>query len=843
MRAGTGFFITAICFLCVATAVNADAFEQARQVQGDSSSGPEMTVDELLARSENLRDSRPLEAARLAERALDLLGSENSNTPDYLRALVLAARNRTRLGNYGRAMEMGMRADRIANSIEVSPGLRAEMHDALGLTYQRLGSMGDALLEFRKAHDIRAEEGDSAALVSSLTNIAGVHALSGQFVESLEHYAAALDTARALELDVVAARIRTNMAYSHIERGAPEQAQPLLEDVLAFAEAAPNPLFLAHGNQNMGEALFYLGRLDAAEQHLSRARRFAKENGLLSVLSDSEIFLGRIRLARGDPDGALDMARQAMETTQRLEEPQRLEDIHKLIYGAHKAQENTAQALQHLEESIQYRESVFNRESDRRLSLLNAQFGLTEKQHEIDLLQQEREIQSLQLDRQRQERNLVLAILMASGFVIVGLGLGLWSKIQSNRQIGHKSAQLESARQQLAQASAAKSEILATTSHEIKTPLNGILGMTDLLLASDLAPAQKQQLEAIRESGQAMTALLEDILDMSKIEAGRIEIRPADIDLHAFLQRQTAVWRSLAAGKGLGCDLVTAPDLPRDVHLDTNRLRQILLNLVSNAVKYTVEGHVRIHAALNRADGDLYHLQFTVSDTGPGLPAEGREHIFQPYQGSQGLAGSAGLGLHICRKLADALGGEIGVESIKGEGSRFWFTVIAPAASEGVLPLESSAREESQASMKLDAAAALAGRHVLIVDDNEINRRLFAAILKSAGMTWDSVECGSAAIDSAATGGYDMILMDLRMPGMDGVAATRLIRAQTDGSAGVPILAVTADAGDEEASAALSAGMDGVIAKPVKPDLLLAKISEILGRKEAGAAPAAATRS
>jgi len=827
MHAITRSFILAVCiFVLLASAPGA------LRAQPDADARSDEAIEALLDRARDLRDSRPADAARLAEQALSRLDVQSADTQSVLRALVLASRSNTRLGKYQRALEQGMRANRIANrSVDVSPALRADMHDALGLTYQRLGSMGDALLEFRKAHDIRDAEGDNQGLVTSLTNIAGVHALSGQYVEALEHYETALTTSLEYGRETTTARIRTNIAFSYIERGAAEQALPHLEKVLAYGTAENNALFLTHGNQNMGEALFYLGRLDDAEDHFRIARDTARDNGLLSVLSDSEIFLGRIALARGAHDTALELARAALENTRNLEEPQRLEDIHDLMYRATRALGDMEGALAHLEESIHFRELVFNRESDRRLSLINAQFGLTEKQHEIDLLRQEREIQALQLERQRHESKLVLGSLLASGVVILGLGLGLSSKIRSNREIQTKSQQLEEAKQQLAQASEAKSELLATTSHEIRTPLNGILGMTDLLLATELTPSQMQQLEAIRESGQAMAVLLEDILDMSKIEAGRIDMRPADVDLHAFLHRQLSVWRSLSAAKGLGFDLDLAPDLPRYLHIDVNRLRQILLNLVSNAVKFTEEGQVRVAAALDAEGRGLYQLKFTVTDTGPGLSAEDRERIFQPYQGSHGLAGSAGLGLHICRKLVHWLGGEIGVDSDDGAGSRFWFTVAVPPAREGMLPLDPPAAMTGSKQSNGDPAA-LAGKHLMIVDDNEINRRLFAAILTSTGMTWEAVESGRAAVDKAAAGGYDLILMDLRMPGMDGIMATRLIREMDGENARVPILAVTADTGDDEAAAAISAGMNGVIAKPIKPDCLIAKIAEILGQNQ-----------
>lgn len=374
---------------------------------------------------------------------------------------------------------------------------------------------------------------------------------------------------------------------------------------------------------------------------------------------------------------------------------------------------------------------------------------------------------------------------------------------------------LETAQAEAQAASRAKSAFVAMMSHELRTPMNGVLGLAHALGTTRLDDRQSDYLDMIVQSGDSLMTILNDILDLSKVEAGKLELEALPFDIRRLGAQIHLVCNQTAQLKGLTLTLEVAPQTPQWLLGDPVRVRQILLNLVSNALKFTEAGRVDIRIAPRATGG----VELVISDTGVGLTEDQRSRLFSPFsQGDISTArrfGGTGLGLAICRQLALLMGGEITVASTFGQGSVFSVWLDLPP---GQAPASRSAQ---------DAALDLDGARVLVVDDNVVNQAVARAILESAQVTVATAEDGRAALARLRVEDFDLVLMDVHMPRMDGVEAVRRIRAGEGGRVDIPILALTADAMAGEAERLVNQGFDDAHPKPVQPGELLRAVSRL----------------
>jgi signal transduction histidine kinase/ActR/RegA family two-component response regulator len=382
-------------------------------------------------------------------------------------------------------------------------------------------------------------------------------------------------------------------------------------------------------------------------------------------------------------------------------------------------------------------------------------------------------------------------------------------------------SELRVARDKAEEAARLKAEFLTNMSHEIRTPMNGVMGMIGLVLERTADPESREQLQVAQTAAQSLVTILNDILDLSKVEAGKMTLEALDFDLNALVEETLRIFEIAARQKNIGIGASVDPECPRWVRGDPLRLRQVLVNLVGNAVKFTGAGSVEIRASL----GAAAHILFEVRDTGIGIPRAKLNAIFEPFTQADGSHtrrfGGTGLGLAISRRLAMLMGGRLWAESVEAAGSRF-FVELPLAAAEG------AQRPEPVREARHDFPPL----HVLVAEDNAVNQKVIHAMLRRLGWTVTLAANGREAFERFLQEPFDLILMDVQMPVMDGLEAARLIReVERKNGHRIPIVALTAHAGEAQHKQCVVDGMDGVITKPVNLQSLLTGIGEAMPKE------------
>jgi signal transduction histidine kinase/ActR/RegA family two-component response regulator len=426
----------------------------------------------------------------------------------------------------------------------------------------------------------------------------------------------------------------------------------------------------------------------------------------------------------------------------------------------------------------------------------------------------------------------LLGVLAALAISVACWGVILRRRVRQQTEVIRRQLDEAAALQDAAEsANRAKGEFLANMSHEIRTPMNGVMGMIDLALEDATVPEQSEALRLARDSADTLLTVINDILDFSKIEAGKLDLVPARFDLRVLIDQIARTFVHRAAEKGVRMHYIVRVGTPAHVMADRVRICQVITNLVGNAVKFTDEGEVKLEVYLKERTGRRAVLGFVVSDTGIGIPVDKQQVIFEAFaQADNSLSrsyGGTGLGLAISTSLVKLMGGAIDVESEPGKGSRFHFTIDVETLE------ESDKQTPDNGSHQLSALSRPVRRHlgprILLAEDNEVNQRVVRIMLENRGHSVTVVNSGVQAVELSAAEAFDVVLMDVSMPVMDGFEATAAIRRrERGGDRHIPIIALTAHAMTGDRERCLAAGMDGYLTKPIRPTEIVEALKAVL---------------
>ncbi len=697
-----------------------------------------------------------------------------------------------RLDDYQQATDYHLSAMRLADSIGAMKS-KAISLNSLGNIRYLLKDYDEALRCFNQALGLEQEENNTLGQAINLNNIGNVYKMRGQYDKALEYYQLSLKHNRQINSMKGIGICLNDIGLIYLDLDDPQNALQKFEEALQINLVLSDVRYTADNYLNLGKAYLVMNDYDKALMHI----------------------------------------RTGLELSLDIDAKSQVADGYDLLFQAYKTLGDYQTALLNHEQSVLYKDSVLNENNQRAIARMQARFDTERMENELNLSKKQQEIQKLTMKRQWWYLGLVILILfLVLSFIIYAY----WIKVRSNRLLLVKNAEIEKAQAELrsyaeklvvakeaAEASEkAKSEFLANMSHEIRTPMNSVLGFTELLDRHISDGKLRSYLHAIQSSGKSLLTLINDILDLSKIEAGRLSINPDICNIAQLLNDLIRVFEIPAQKKGLNLFLEVSEDLPDAFVIDEIRLRQVLFNLLGNAVKFTDKGEIKLVVSAQNVSSDKADLIIAVEDTGIGIPLTQQQEIFRPFTQRSGQDirkfGGTGLGLSISRRLMEMMQGELKLVSEAGKGSSF-IVKLSGLEISALHQVIGPNADESHEVYDFKQAA------VLVADDVKLNRELLKSMLEENNVRVLLAENGQECFEIAQEEEPDIILLDIRMPVLDGFGTLELLKS-TASLASIPVVAVTASS--NELDKVLRYGAAEIMNKPVSYHHLTEMLSRYL---------------
>jgi signal transduction histidine kinase/CheY-like chemotaxis protein len=783
----------------IAQAANPDQFDQRVAV---------IRAKMMTDPGQTLIDARSLPAL-IPPDALPITRTHLAATADWFQAEALIRLNRP-----AEAQRLIHDALQAMAGVDPDPGLRGELILARGGVASSLGRVEDALRDNQEAFRLLGRAGNSRGQAIALQAIGSIYSDAHDYANAIKYFRQSIDVyAGDASLSLSA---YNNIGNALFELKRYPAASIAFSQALKIARLSGGPLLQAQILRNLVATQAEAGQFGQARANLAEAFRISANGPSASSRAALYAVAARLALRQHDLNRAHSLIMQAFSAAAGAEANLPMRDFHQTAYEIFRQQGDGAAALAHLEAFQKLDDQARTLAASTSAALMNARFNFTNQELRIRNLRAEQE-----QARARFRNRMQLALLSAAAVISTLLLIGFLSIRRSRNQVREANTSLLTTNVALEKALAAKTEFLATTSHEIRTPLNGILGMTQVILAGrQLDPTLRGRIELVQGAGETMKALVDDILDVAKMETGELRIQTAEMDLKRLLEDAVTVWTGQAETKRIGIEF-DLEHCPGKIIADEVRLRQIIFNLMSNAIKFTDRGQVRLAAFFSETDdeSESERLVIRVADSGIGIPQDRIEEIFESFRQVDGGVtrrhGGTGLGLAICRNLARAMGGDVTVASTLGAGSTFTLT----------LPLERGTAEVAPADRV--AATSLGTANLLMIEPNPLGQGIMRALLTGeCGSVQFTTEVGQA-LDALKTGAIDHVIAEGSALGLDPQGAGELAAACADAKARFTLL--WREPTSELLGEFAKEGVTHVVAKPISAPDLLSEMNKVYG--------------
>ncbi len=797
--------------------------------EGTSVSNPNQHLDSLIIQAFDLQYNNPQACDSFAQTIL-VEAQKNNYKGGIANAWFLKSSAQQQYGNYDSAIALAKISLALFTEINDKAGI-ARCYNDIGIDYDFKAYYAKAIDNYLKALKIFEELNDTRGLANTYNNIGLIHQNQSNHNEAAQNYQKALSIAQKTGYADGVLNTLNNMGSNFLEINNFDSALSCFQKVLAADLESGNKSYIAYSYNNVGEALMGLGNYNEALAYVQKSKSLKEELGNRRALANTMVVMGEIYLKLNDFEAAETHLLDALKIAKELDVPEIEKGALDALHQLNAQQGNYKKSLEYFKQYERVKDAISYDKKEAQINLLEKEYEVEKAQMQLAQIQNTGRINRL-LALVYGSVALLLLILLSTLWVIYGQkrktnkALVTYQQTleKTNRELEEKNTQILAQKKEIEIALSARSRFLSFMSHEIRTPLNGITGLVDLLQAMPMLDEQTEYMVALKRSSDNLLLLLNNVLDLSRLEIGKIDLEKGMVNIPKLLKEQEMLFKASALLKNNDIVIDIDDNVPERVTGDPYRITQILSNLVNNAIKFTKQGTITISCKLVDDNRENATLLFSVQDTGIGIPKNQLKAILEPFAQAEAYTtrkyGGTGLGLTIVGLLLHAMDSEIELDSEVDKGTNFYFKLKLPHHQTPLI--------EGRLNSINAGTETFEGLKVLVVEDNTTNILLFGKILSGWKTEYDVADNGFKAIEFATEKQYDIILMDLHLPKISGYETAQRIKTSANLNKKTPILAITAAHHSEVDNHPQRPFLDGVMYKPVKPLVLLKNIKQLL---------------